>query len=450
MITRRWMPLLLSLFWCGTSFQPGWTQEKKDAGKHSIDKKVDQKALTDDMLTPTRVRFDWKDVPVRTAFADLAKKSNCTFSFAGDGKWIDKRRVTLDTGEVTFWEAVHRLCRKAGLCEQVNDKAAQRTIVLSDKIPPESPLHFAGSVRIRAMQPTKDVPAGESLFILDVTGEARLRPFGIVGPISVDKAVDDQDRILTPVEDVAPRPPKPARPRGLPRQTRQAGELFELIGHDLDPVVNETPLRRSVPVRFKTGDKPVKMLKEISGKVQLQSLAKPEVVITFKDLARAVGQTQSAEGYKLAIDDFEKTDDGRVKIKVTLTAPQGPYVGDFPFGLLFGKTKVLVDGVPLSELPGGGGRPAPTMPRLVDTAGKVYQPRVANLKTTALNNNLCCSNQIINGTPLTHVLPGDFEHQATLVYSPSAEPASLQLSGQKLATYTVPFKLKNVLLTSGK
>jgi hypothetical protein len=225
--------------------------------------------------------------------------------------------------------------------------------------------------------------------------------------------------------------------------------VSEFNGHDLDPV-KETPLRRSVPVRFKTGDKPMKMLKEISGKVQLQSLAKPEVVITFKDLAKAVGKTQKAEGYTLTVDDFEKTDDGRVKIKVTLTAPQGPYVGDNPFNALFGGGKVFFDGVPLSELPGGGGRPAPTMPRLVDAAGKVYQPRVKDLKTTALNNNRCCSDMIINGKPLTHILPGDFEHQATLVYRCSAEPASLQLYGQKLATYTVPFTLKNVLLTAGK
>jgi hypothetical protein len=447
MTTRNRIPLFVYLFLCGLTFQPACAQEKKE---QNVDKKVDQTALTADLLTPMRVRFDWKDVPVRTAFADLAKKSTCVFDFDGDGKWIDKRRVTLDTGDVTFWEAVHALCQKAGLTEQVNDKAAQRTIVLSDKIPPEAPLHFAGSVRIRAMQPTKDVPAGESLFILDVAGEARLRPFGIVGAISVDRAVDDQGRILTPIEDLAPKAPPPAKPRGLPREMKQSGGVCELIGFDLDPVVNETPLRRSVPVRFKTGDKPVKMLKEISGKVRVQSLAKPELVITFKDPAKAVGKTQSAEGYTLVIDDFEKTDDGRVKIKVTLTAPQGPFVGDKPFNALFGDGKVLVDGVPLSELPGGGGRPAPTMPKLVDADGKVYQPRVANLKTTALNNNRCCSDLIMNGTPLTQILPGDFEHQATLVFSPSAEPASLQLHGQKLVTCTVPFELKNVLLTSGK
>jgi hypothetical protein len=450
MTIRNRLRLLVSLFLCGLFFQPTYAQETKDPGKQSVARPLDQKALIADMLTPTRVRFDWRDVPVRTAFANLAKKSNGAFDFAGDGKWIDQRRVTLDTGDVTFWEVVHTLCRKAGVSEQVNDKAAQRTIVLFDKVPPESPVHFAGSVRIRAVQPAKDVPAGESLFILDVAGEARLRPFGIVGAISVDKAVDDQDRILTPIADVAPKPPQPAKPRGLPREIRQSGEVFELIGHDLDPVVNEAPLRRSVPVRFKTGDKPVKMLKEISGKVQLQSLSKPEVVITFKDLAKAVGKTKSADGYTLAIDDFEKTDDGRVKIKVTLTAPQGPDVGTRPFGALFGKAKVLVDGVPLSELPGGGGRPAPTMPKLVDAEGEVYEPRVKDLKTTALNNNRCCSNYITNGIPLTHILPGDFEHQATLVYSPSAEPATLQLHGQKLATYTVPFALKNVLLTSGK
>jgi hypothetical protein len=450
MTIRNRLPLLVSLFLCGVFLQPTYTQEQNDPGKQSIAKKLDQKALTADMLTPTRVRFDWNNVPVRTAFAALAKKNNCAFEFACDGEWIDKRRVTLNTGEVTFWEAVHALSRKAGVSEQVNNKAAQRTIVLVDKAPPDSPVHFAGTVRIRAVQPAKAVPAGESRFILDVAGEARLRPFGIVGAISVDKAVDDQGRILTPIADVAPKSPPPAKPRGLPRQMKEGGGVSEFIGFDLDPVLNETPLRRSVPVRFKTGDKPVKMLKEISGKVQLQSLAKPEVLITFKDLGKAVGKTQSAEGYTLAIDDFEKTDDGRVKIKVTLTAPQGPYVGDNPFNALFGGGKVLFDGVPLSELPGGGGRPAPTMPRLVDADGKVYQPRVADLKTTALNNNRCCSDMIMNGKPLTHILPGDFEHKATLVYSPAAEPASLQLYGQKLATYTVPFALKNVLLTAGK
>jgi hypothetical protein len=68
-------------------------------------------------LAPTRVRLVYKDTPVAEAVADLRKKTGYAIDLHDpDGK-LKGRKVTLDTGETTFWHAFDQFCRKAGLVE---------------------------------------------------------------------------------------------------------------------------------------------------------------------------------------------------------------------------------------------------------------------------------------------------------------------------------------------
>jgi hypothetical protein len=69
-------------------------------------------------LASTRVRLVCKDTPVPEAVAALAKQSHYDIQVAQNFKAaLAKRKITLDTGDVTFWEALDRLCQKAGLVE---------------------------------------------------------------------------------------------------------------------------------------------------------------------------------------------------------------------------------------------------------------------------------------------------------------------------------------------
>jgi hypothetical protein len=79
-----------------------------------IEKRLDTAAV----LAPTRVRLVCKDMPVTDAIAELAKKAKIEILIDPASKVkLAKRKITMDTGEVTFWEALDVLCATAGLVE---------------------------------------------------------------------------------------------------------------------------------------------------------------------------------------------------------------------------------------------------------------------------------------------------------------------------------------------
>jgi hypothetical protein len=80
-------------------------------------KKIEERTLTSTLLAPTRLRLVFKDTPVPDAVAELAKKSGYPIQLEGNKEELAKRKITLDTGETTFWQALDMLCQKANLVE---------------------------------------------------------------------------------------------------------------------------------------------------------------------------------------------------------------------------------------------------------------------------------------------------------------------------------------------
>lgn len=69
------------------------------------------------ILAPKMVRLSFKQTPLPDALADFVKQSGYALHLHDpDGKLAGKK-VTLDTGEVAFWEAFDRFCAAAGLVE---------------------------------------------------------------------------------------------------------------------------------------------------------------------------------------------------------------------------------------------------------------------------------------------------------------------------------------------
>src|SRR5262249_30321458 len=79
--------------------------------------KIEKQILQDKLLAPTGLRLVYKDTPVAEAVADLAKKSKYNIVLHDPQKKLTDRKVTLDTGETTFWEAFDQFCQQAGLME---------------------------------------------------------------------------------------------------------------------------------------------------------------------------------------------------------------------------------------------------------------------------------------------------------------------------------------------
>ncbi|MBI3409182.1 MAG: hypothetical protein HY040_12615 [Planctomycetes bacterium] len=80
-------------------------------------RKLEERIFTANLLIPKRVHLKVKDMPVLDAVAELSRLSGYPVQVQGDRTKVGDKTVTLDTGDVTFWEALDKLCEKSGLTE---------------------------------------------------------------------------------------------------------------------------------------------------------------------------------------------------------------------------------------------------------------------------------------------------------------------------------------------
>jgi hypothetical protein len=79
--------------------------------------KIEKRLESAKALAGKKVHLVYKDAPLAEAVEDLKKQSGYDVVLSDpDGKLKD-RTITLDTGEVTFWQALDQFCAKAGLKE---------------------------------------------------------------------------------------------------------------------------------------------------------------------------------------------------------------------------------------------------------------------------------------------------------------------------------------------
>jgi hypothetical protein len=91
--------------------------ETSKQAKNLIDK-IERTVEAAALLAPTKVHLVCKDTPVTDAVAKLAKLSKYDIKINDkDKEKLAKRKITLDTGKVTFWEAFDMLCKKGKLVE---------------------------------------------------------------------------------------------------------------------------------------------------------------------------------------------------------------------------------------------------------------------------------------------------------------------------------------------
>src|SRR5262249_22142197 len=88
---------------------------RKRAG--ALVSKLDKKLEAAKFLTPTTIHLTYKNTPVGEAVADFAKKSGVTIVLQDPAGKLKDRKVTLDTGKTTFWDAYEQFLEKAGLTE---------------------------------------------------------------------------------------------------------------------------------------------------------------------------------------------------------------------------------------------------------------------------------------------------------------------------------------------
>jgi hypothetical protein len=80
-------------------------------------KKLEDKLAAEALLRPSMLRMSLTDVTALEALDDLQKQSGYQILFIGDRGPLAKRKFSIETGEVTFWQAFDRVCELGKLTQ---------------------------------------------------------------------------------------------------------------------------------------------------------------------------------------------------------------------------------------------------------------------------------------------------------------------------------------------
>jgi hypothetical protein len=169
-------------------------------------KHMEEKMALESLLAPKKVHLKLKDTPVLDAVDQLARQSGYTIQIQGDRAALASRKVTLDTGATTFWQAFDQLCQKAGLVENTNpyNPYVGRPV-------PIQPLPVQPPIRI---QPA---PAPAPLPVLPPGGLKPLPPVRLP-PVQIQPAPGQPPMLLPALPPAAAPPAPPAPPVRNPQQ----------------------------------------------------------------------------------------------------------------------------------------------------------------------------------------------------------------------------------------
>jgi hypothetical protein len=308
-----------------------------------LERRLDSRRL----LTPRRLRLVVKDLPVPDAVAELSRVAGAPIHLRGSQERLRERRVTLDTGDTTFWDALARLCREAGLreCPTLPLQAAPAEeggrdgivvvdtsvfaqspgsdgpFALEEGAPPELPATQVGALSIRALP-----PAGSPLRFPDsgawlrVTLEVKPEPaidWQSLVSLRLDRAVDEHGQVLRP---------GPAFVAGAFRPARFVERGFLIAENGLALPVNAGLRQVSLPLE--AGPLPARCLKELHGTLAARIRPPVETLVTAEDLMQARGRRFTGpDGTMLKVSEVTADDAGGYDIKVGVA--EAPRVLDF-------------------------------------------------------------------------------------------------------------------------
>ncbi len=79
--------------------------------------KIEKRAEAAKILAPKKIHLVYRATPVPEALADFSKKSGYEITLLDPENKVKDRKMSLDTGDVTFWQALEMFCKEAGLTE---------------------------------------------------------------------------------------------------------------------------------------------------------------------------------------------------------------------------------------------------------------------------------------------------------------------------------------------
>lgn len=432
--------------------------------------RIEKEMDTARLLKPHRLHLVYRDTPVTEAVADFAKKSGFPLPFEGDRVRLAHRKITLDTGEVTFWEALELFCRAADLVErrglspqnaggqavsaqEMEKQLLQRRMIRKGIPIPPAHVDFGrlvlvegqenlptcqwGAVRVRALgssshSQTQLKSSEEALIVLEISPEPSVDWRGVLA-VHVDKAIDDQSREVEPIAEVVSSASGNVVDWGggaVAFNLAMANNAILFAGDLENAGTQPTPSSREFMLRLKKNEAAAKVLREIRGVVFAQVQTPNEPVIKADKILQAEGKTfKGPENSYLKVHEARKTDGGRIKLRVTLRAP-----------LLSEEATAMMGGAIFVRRFNG---------RMAFMAQQEAEKVAAhNLSLQDANGREC---HLVETEETTQANGMEVTQEFHLVFqSPQGlgEPARLVYTGHRLVTVEIPFTLKNVPLSS--
>ncbi len=440
---------------------------------------IEERELTARLLAPHKVRLVLDDVPVLEAVDQLAKLGGCVVRVDGDRLALAGKRVTLDTGTVTFWEAVDQLGARAGLVEKLTvasvpgdprettaeyfgpamggglTRPTKRT---GKRVPPPPPLRLVPLPPTPVAKPTAPpqgsaaptpvipgrvvlMPAAARPSQVSYAGAARvvLRPVMPSPGATPAKGDRTHDLVLTVSAEPSVLGFAVVGTPSIRRAVDEHGQALAFVIDALAPAGPGLPVEaledrmlvenaqrgvpgsRPVTVRLQPGARPARSLRELSGSFTAQVLMPNTTLAALDAPLTAKGEAVTARGGgRLVLDTAELLGDEEYRVVVKL---QGVPAAPGPGGAaqVFGKERANVpgsNGIPQLVLLDGKGRALPV------SAGPSFSQESGP-----------------DGQAVAQMMEVRFRREAG-----REPPVRLELTGTYVAVVHVPFRFTEVPL----
>jgi hypothetical protein len=456
---------------------------------------LEERVVTAKILAPKRLRLQLKDVPVLDAVEQLEKESGYKIQVQGKP---DDRKITLDTGETTFWQALDQLCVRAELVEVAatmtmpqpggmpgmrmqpafpggilpvvppagkGQKAPVLQVPAAAQAQPGQaqfprrmpfPPGFGGSGVPMMTQGVIILTPGKALPPTCYAGSVRIRVVsrtpsrpGETG-FSLDVAaeprlqgfgLDGNPRVDTAIDDrgqklelVSERKPQAGAPANMPR-------IPPAMWMAQAQAINTMVRPRQADVRFKRGEKDAKSLKELKGVLPARAITASEPLITVDNVLAAAGKTvKGAHGGLIQVQGIDKTSNGDYQVKLRLENPPGPGAPMMMMAgagqMQFQQIQIQIAGAQIGGNVGGNVVMSGTFPGADRMPGLFDKGGKAYRLVSTPSMRMDFNN-------------GQMSQEATLVFRPGdgqGPPARLVYSGQRTVNFQVPFRFEKLPL----
>lgn len=416
---------------------------------------IEANVQNDALLQAPKLRLRYQNSSLDEVVADLAQKTGIPYMLDPKVNKNGRKPITLDTGDVPFWEAIEKVLAGAGLVETYTQPAQANAIqqpqVWSGRavrygrggraqqpaqkiqihlIDCDIPLASAANTLIRVKVLPKDAPgsvltkgSNEIQFVLDVTPAPSLTWLGTVN-VDIRKAIDDRGASLTQ-----------SHLRGSPNMiaengyanTIQNGIVFQgggqlIVNGDITwgeyPQAAVTGNWRHLPISLLGAQSPSKSLRQLEGVVTAQVLTPAQTLLAIENIITASAKTTVENGeHRLEVLEHSVDKNGSIKVKFRVVSPASGQE------MLF-QQLAIGNGLQFDSVSPG---PTPPVIAFQDASGK------------KLNVSLSLIEQNFNGENQTS------DYQA-VVPARGQSVIKLVMTGRKSAMVKVPFALKDVPL----